>query len=98
MYERDGIIYAGDPDPIPQVCGVRPLPDHQLWLRFRTGETRVFDCKPLLSLPGFAPLADNAVFNSVYIDYGTTVWNDGSIDIAPETLYERGKTPTASFS
>ena len=30
------------------------------------------------------------VFNSVYIDYGMTVWNDGDIDIAPEELYKNG--------
>lgn len=30
------------------------------------------------------------VFNSVYIDYGVPVWNDGDIDIAPEYLYKHG--------
>ena len=93
MYERDGIVYAGDPTPLPHVCGVRPLPGYKLWLRFRTGEERIFDCKPLLELPVFAPLSDVSVFNSVYMDYGTVVWNDGSIDIAPETLYEQGVEP-----
>lgn len=90
MYEREGIVYAGDPIPIPKVCGVRPLPDYKLWLRFNTGDAKIFDCKPLLSRPVFAPLADSSIFNSVYIDYGTAVWNDGNIDIAPETLYEQG--------
>jgi hypothetical protein len=30
-----------------------------------------------------------SVFKGVYIDYGVPVWNDGDIDIAPETLYEQ---------
>jgi len=92
MYERDGIVYAGDPVPTPKLSGVRPLPDYMLWLRFNTGEARVFDCKPLLDFPVFAPFREISVFNSVYIDYGTAVWNDGNIYIAPETLYEQGQS------
>ena len=48
------------------------------------------DFTPLLKTPAFAPLADEEVFRSVYIDRGVTVWNDGEIDIAPEFLYEHG--------
>ena len=55
-----------------------------------TGEAKVFDFKPLLKMPAFAPLADMDVFRGVYIDYGTAVWCDGDIDIAPGTLYEEG--------
>lgn len=44
----------------------------------------------MLETPAFAPLADDSVFKSVYIDYGIPVWNDGDIDIAPETLYSEG--------
>ena len=39
----------------------------------------------------FAPLADISTFNAVYIDYHTTVWNNGEIDIDPEILYENGE-------
>ncbi|MBQ7263260.1 MAG: DUF2442 domain-containing protein [Synergistaceae bacterium] len=90
MYERDGIVHAGEPPQLPSVCGVRPLDDHKLWVRFTTGEAKVFDVRPLLRLPVFAPLTDEAAFRDVYIDYGTTVWNGGEIDIDPEVLYERG--------
>ena len=44
--------------------------------------------QPLLSEPVFTQLADVAIFRDVYIDHGVTVWADGEIDIAPETLYE----------
>ena len=64
------------------------MDNYLLWIRFNTGEARVFDFKPLLDSPAFAPLADKAVFRDVYIDYGIPVWNDGEIDISPEYLYE----------
>ena len=90
MYIRDGIAYAGTIEPQIKISGVRPLPEHLLWVRFSNGESATFDFKPLLTSPAFAPLADIKVFNSVYIDYGMPVWNDGDIDIAPEYLYEHG--------
>ena len=57
MYVLDGIAYAGKQEPVIKVCGVRPLAGHKLWLRFTTGETKVFDF----------------TFAGVYIDYGVTV-------------------------
>ena len=92
MYIRDGIAYAGERNPVIKVSGVRPLEDHRLWVRFNTGEAKVFDFKPLLNQPGFAPLADIDTFKGVYIDYGVAVWCDGQIDIAPEALYAEGVT------
>ncbi len=90
MYIQNGIAYAGEPKKPVTVTGVRPLPDYRLWVRFSTGEEKVFDCSVLLDTPAFLPLKDAAVFNGVYIDYGVCVWQDGSIDIAPEYLYENG--------
>ncbi len=81
-----------------KVSGVRPLDGHRLWIRFNTGETKIFDFNPLLDEPAFAPLKDRDVFNEVYIDYGVTVWNDGNIDIAPEYLYENGTSDAATSS
>ena len=94
MYIIDGIAYAGELTPMLKISGVRPLKDYKLWVRFNNGEAKIFDFKPLLDLPIFKPLADVEVFNSVYIDHGVTVWNDGDIDIAPEALYNEGVTAT----
>lgn len=88
MYIRNGIAYAGEPTPILQISGVRPLANFNLWVRFSTGEAKIFDFKPLLNEPCYKPLNDVNVFNGVYVDYGCTVWKDGDIDIAPEYLYE----------
>ena len=90
MYIINDIVYAGNPAQPIKVCGVRPMDDYQLWVRFNTGEAKIIDFKPLLCKPAFSPLVDKDLFRSVYIDYGVTVWNDGEIDIAPETLYDKG--------
>ena len=90
MYIVDGIAYAGEKSLPIRVWGVRALKDFRLWVRFNTGEQKIFDCKQLLDSPAFTPISDPSVFQGVYLDYGVTVWNDGDIDIAPETLYEQG--------
>jgi len=81
-----------------KVISVRPLGDYRLWLRFSTGEEKEFDFKPFLNAKCYKPLNDEDVFNSVYIDYGVTVWNDGDIDIAPERLYQDGVPVGAAVS
>jgi hypothetical protein len=98
MYIVNDIAYAGDQTQPIKISGVRPMKEYKLWLRFSTGEARVFDFKPLLSQKGFEPLADPEVFAGVYIDYGVTVWNDGNIDIAPEYLYENSVAADISNS
>lgn len=82
------IAYAGEQKPAVKVCGVRPMEGHKLWLRFNTGEAKIFDFTPLLDDEAFVPLRDESVFAGVYIDYGVTVWADGDIDISPAYLYE----------
>lgn len=90
MYIVNGIAYAGEQPAVIKVSGVKPMANHKLWVRFSTGEAKVFDFTPLLSSPAFAPLTDESLFREVYIDYGVTVWRDGDIDIAPERLYSDG--------
>ena len=87
MYIVDGIVYAGEQKKPIHVISVKALDNYKLWLRFSNGEEKVFDCKPLLSIKLYAPLKDDKTFRSVFINYGVTAWNDGKIDIAPETLY-----------
>ena len=91
MYIADGIAYAGERAPILKVSELRPLSDFRLWLRFNNSEAKIFYFKPLLNAPAFVKLAKPEIFESVYLEYGVPVWNDGEIDIAPEYLYERGK-------
>ena len=88
MYELDGMVYADNPLPLITVKTVKPLADYILLLRFSTGEEKKIDISSLLNEPVFKVLKNVSIFNSVYIDYGTVVWNEGTIDIAPEYLYE----------
>jgi len=88
MYILDGIAYAGEPKATIKVVGIKPMPNHMLWLRFSNGESRMFDFKPLLNEPCYEPLTNENVFRDVYIDYGVPVWCNGDIDIAPEYVYE----------
>ena len=90
MYIVNDIAYAGEPKEIIKIKSVRPLAGYKMWLRFTNNEEKIFDFTPLLDAPCYLPLKDKAVFDSVYIDYGCTVWNDGKIDIATERLYEEG--------
>lgn len=86
----DEIAYAGEKTPPIKVSGIRPMDGHKLWIRFNTGEAKIFDFSPLLSFPAFAPLKDVALFSGVYIDYGVPVWSEGAIDISPAELYKNG--------
>ncbi len=98
MYIKDGIAYAEKKEPEIKVCGVRPLSNYRLWVRFNTGEAKIFDFTPLLSLPAFSALQNETVFKQVYIDYGITVWCDGDIDISPEKLYSEGVNAQGAVS
>ena len=90
MYIKNGIAYAGEASQPLKVCAVRPLANYILWIKFSNGECKIFDFKERLETPAFAPLKDKTVFQSVYLDHGVTVWNNGDIDIAPEYLFEKG--------
>lgn len=90
MYIIDGIAYAGERQKDIQVLTLRPLKDYRLWVRFNTGETKIFDFTPLLSTEVFSSLEDKELFQQVYLDYGIPTWSDGAIDIAPEKLYADG--------
>ena len=90
MYVLNDVAYSGEPVFNVRVKNARALDDFKLWIRFTTGEVKIFDFKPLLASPAFAPLADKTIFNNVFVEYGYPVWNDGEIDIAPEKLYADG--------
>ena len=87
MYIENGIAYAGTPTKEIRVRSVKPLDDMMMILTFTSGERRLYDATQLLEFPAFQPLRDENVFKSATVEYGIVVWNDGEIDIAPETMY-----------
>ena len=88
MYIINGIAYAGEPVNGIEIAKVDALDDMILLLTFNTGEKRLYDASGLLEYPAFKPLENERTFKSAKIEYGTVVWLDGDIDIAPETLYK----------
>ena len=71
------------------VTSARKLSGYRLALTFNDGSERIFDCEPLIEqYPIFASLRDKAVFDHFDLDGWTVTWLHGSIDIAPEYLYE----------
>ena len=75
----------------PKVKSVTPLPGKQLRVTFVTGDTKVYDCTPLLNEPPFYPLLDDAFFNNVHVDgtgYGI-IWND-NVDLSESELWIHG--------
>lgn len=87
MYEIDGVCYAGVPSDSPRVVEATPLVGGMLLVAFASGERRLFDTTAV-SGPAFAPLRDGSAQTTVRVEHGFVSWLDGSIDLAPEYVYE----------
>ena len=86
MYIKDDICYAGELKENIKVVEVKPLRGRMLLVTFSTGEQRLFDATTLTG-SAFKPLEDEKVFNNPELFHGVITWNNGEIDIAPETVY-----------
>ena len=86
MYIKDDICYAGELEDGIEVAEATPLRGGMMLVTFSTGEKRLFD-RASLHGPVFAPLTDDTVFCNPMVFNGVLTWNNGEIDIAPETLY-----------
>ena len=74
------------------ITAVEVLEAYNLQLTFNNGVHKKFDFRQVLDKgqPMFEPLKDLAVFRDITLDGWTITWQNGSIDIAPEYLYEHG--------
>jgi hypothetical protein len=73
------------------VTAAEALDNYLLRLIFNNGKVKIFDCKSLIAeMPAFHALNDEAVFRNISLDGWTVTWLNGTIDIAPEYLYEKG--------
>lgn len=88
MYIINGIAYAGTPKEERRIISVKVLDGMMMILKFQSGEERLFDATQLLEYPAFKPLQDDKIFRGVKIEFGILSWDNGNIDIDPETLYE----------
>lgn len=57
-----------------------------LLVTFSTGESRLFDTT-MLKGSAFDVLDNEEIFNNPVLFHGIITWNDGEVDIAPETVY-----------
>ena len=76
----------------PRPVDVKPLEDYELLVIFQNGEKRIFDVKPMLSLPMYQPLKNKAFFAMAKADGMCVYWND-DVDLCPDTVYT-GSRPT----
>lgn len=75
----------------PRVRSVSALTGKRLLVVFATGDSRLYDCRPLLAGGQFARLADEALFQQARADdhgYGV-VWDD-ALDLAESELWING--------
>jgi len=87
VYIINGIAYAGEFNSEIEAENVFALDDMMLLITFNNGEKRLFDATVLLEYPAFIPLKDDQIFKSASVEHGVVVWQNGDIDISPETLY-----------
>lgn len=80
----------------PDVINVVALPDFFIDVEFADGERRLFNMRPYLDYPAFAQLKEPGMFLRARAKHGTVVWTD-DIDLSPDTLYLRGKSPSSSL-
>ena len=76
------------------ITAAKVLEGHKLHLTFNNGACKVFDFAQVLAkgMPIFEPLKNLTVFRNIVLDGWTVTWQDGTIYIAPEYLYEHGVT------
>jgi hypothetical protein len=71
------------------VNSLKLLGDYKVLLGFNNGDTRVFDYEPHINEGIFVKLKNPVYFTRAAIEHGTVAW-DGTLDFAPEFLYENG--------
>ena len=76
------------------ITAAKVLEGPKLHLTFNNGACKVFDFAQVLAkgMRIFEPLKNLTVFRNIVLDGWTVTWQDGTIDIAPEYLYEHGVT------
>ena len=87
MYIKNDICYAGRLEEGIRVTEAQPLRGQMLLVTFSTGEKRLFDTTRLEG-SAFLPLKDEKIFRNIELFHGVITWNNGEIDIAPETVYQ----------
>ncbi len=86
MFIKDGIAYANGEAKDIKIKEAKPLIGRMLLLTFTNGEKRLYDTTELEGSV-FEVLNDEKIFSNIEIFHGIVTWNNGEIDVAPETMY-----------
>ncbi|MBV6428533.1 MAG: hypothetical protein KIPDCIKN_03068 [Haliscomenobacter sp.] len=75
----------------PRINYLQALPHHRLFLIFDNGEIKIYSLAERLESPAFAPLKDEALFNTARVANGGygVIWND-EIDLSEYELWLKG--------
>ena len=74
-------------DITPDIMEVRALNDYFIYLKFKTGEEKVFDMKKYVDkMEYYKNLKARAYFENVKVRGETVEWENGE-DVCPENLY-----------
>lgn len=90
MYEKDGIVYAGNSPIIKKVIFAEYQTNHVIRVAFNTGEVVDVDFSHGFEGNAFEPLRDTNVLQRFEIINGILTWMDGDIDVATEYLLDVG--------
>jgi hypothetical protein len=75
--------------PQPQILKVEALPDYQICVTYRSGESGVFDVSPYIEGSWYGLLRDRSYFATVHVaNNGQSVEWAGGQDIAPHELFD----------
>ena len=88
MYIFNDIAYANDYSEQLKVLKIKVVSELCMLVTFSNGEKRIFDLENLMIYPIYEKLKDFELFKSAYIENGIIVWDNGKIDISPETVYK----------
>ena len=75
----------------PRINYLQALPNYRLFLIFENGEIKIYSLSERLQSPAFAPLKDEALFNTVRLANGGygVIWND-ELDLSEYELWMKG--------
>lgn len=87
MYEKDGIVYADNPEPMLFVTHIKHMYSGVYLVEFSNNQTRLFDSSVLTGTV-FEPLKNPYIYENPVLQYGIVTWDKGMIDCSPDFMYE----------
>ena len=89
MYILNDVAYAEDfNNKDLKIKKIKIISELCMLVTFSNGEKRIFDAKYLTKYPIYKKLENFEIFKNAYVENGIIVWDNGSIDIAPDTVYK----------